>query len=125
MKSLKELYRIGKGPSSSHTMGPAAAAASCLLGGSPCQCETAAEIGLEHFLGLTCDPVMGLVQVPCIERNAIAAMRALVASEMSILSDGHHKVSFDTVVKTMVQTGHDLPSLYRETSQGGLSTFVR
>lgn len=71
MKSLRELYRIGKGPSSSHTMGP-----------------------------------------------------ALVAGEMSILSDGHHKVSFDTVVKTMVQTGHDLPSLYRETSTGGLSTFV-
>ena len=102
----------------------ASAAASYLLGGSPCQCETAAEIGLEHFLGLTCDPVMGLVQVPCIERNAIAATRALVAGEMSILSDGHHKVPFDTVVKTMVQTGHDLPSLYRETATGGLSAFV-
>ena len=102
----------------------ASAAASYLLGGSPCQCETAAEIGLEHFLGLTCDPVMGLVQVPCIERNAIAATRAIVAGEMSILSDGHHKVSFDTVVKAMVQTGHDLPSLYRETSTGGLAAFV-
>lgn len=102
----------------------ASAAASYLLGGSTRQCETAAEIGLEHFLGLTCDPVMGLVQVPCIERNAIAATRALVAGEMSILSDGHHMVSFDTVVKTMVETGHDLPSLYRETSTGGLSAFV-
>lgn len=102
----------------------ASAAASYLLGGSPCQCETAAEIGLEHFLGLTCDPVKGLVQVPCIERNAIAATRAIVAGEMSILSDGRHMVSFDTVVKTMVQTGHDLPSLYRETSAGGLSAFV-
>lgn len=102
----------------------ASAAASYLLGGSPRQCETAAEIGLEHFLGLTCDPVMGLVQVPCIERNAIAATRAIVSGEMSILSDGRHLVSFDTVVKTMVQTGHDLPSLYRETSAGGLSAFV-
>lgn len=102
----------------------ASAAVSFLLGGSTSQCETAAEIGLEHFLGLTCDPVMGLVQVPCIERNAIAATRALVAGEMSILTDGHHVVSFDTVVKTMVETGHDLPSLYRETSTGGLSVFV-
>lgn len=102
----------------------ASAAVSYLLGGSSCQCETAAEIGLEHFLGLTCDPVMGLVQIPCIERNAIAATRAIVAGEMSILSDGRHMVSFDTVVKTMVQTGHDLPSLYRETSAGGLSAFV-
>ena len=99
----------------------ASAAASYLLGGSPCQCETAAEIGLEHFLGLTCDPVMGLVQVPCIERNAIAATRAITAGEMSILSDGNHVVSFDAVVEAMVQTGHDLPSLYRETSAGGLA----
>lgn len=102
----------------------ASAAVAYLLGGTPRQCETAAEIGLEHFLGLTCDPVMGLVQVPCIERNAIAATRAIVAGEMAILSDGQHMVSFDTVVKTMVQTGHDLPSLYRETAEGGLSAFV-
>ncbi len=103
----------------------AAAAASYLHGGSPRQCETAAEIGLEHFLGLTCDPVLGLVQVPCIERNALAATRALVAGEMSVISDGSHLVSFDAVVKTMVETGHDLPSLYRETSAGGLSRHVR
>lgn len=102
----------------------ASAAASYLMGGSPRQCETAAEIGLEHFLGLTCDPVAGLVQVPCIERNAIAACRALVAGEMSVLSDGSHIVSFDTVIKTMVETGRDLPSLYRETSMGGLSLHV-
>lgn len=103
----------------------AAAAASYLHGGSPHQCETAAEIGLEHFLGLTCDPVLGLVQVPCIERNALAATRALVAGEISVISDGSHLVSFDAVVKTMVETGHDLPSLYRETSAGGLSRHVR
>ena len=103
----------------------ASAAAAYLMGGSPRQCECAAEIGLEHFLGLTCDPVKGLVQIPCIERNALAATRAVVASEMSVLSDGAHIVSFDTVVKTMLETGHDLPRLYRETSVGGLSRFVR
>ncbi len=102
----------------------AAAAACYLCGGSAAQCETAAEIGLEHFLGLTCDPVLGLVQVPCIERNALAANRALVASEMALLTDGRHLVSFDDVVQTMLQTGHDLPSLYRETSTGGLAARV-
>lgn len=103
----------------------AAAAAAYLYGGTAPQCETAAEIGLEHFLGLTCDPVLGLVQIPCIERNAIAANRALVAAEMAILSDGRHRVSFDEVVETMLRTGHDLPSLYRETSRGGLATTLR
>ncbi len=103
----------------------AGAAAAYLMGGSPRQCECAAEIGLEHFLGLTCDPVKGLVQIPCIERNALAATRAVVAGEMAVLSDGAHVVSFDTVVKTMLETGHDLPRLYRETSVGGLSRFVR
>lgn len=103
----------------------AAAAATYLYGGTVPQCETAAEIGLEHFLGLTCDPVKGLVQIPCIERNAIAANRALVAAEMAILSDGRHRVSFDDVVATMLRTGHDLPSLYRETSEGGLAVLVK
>ena len=103
----------------------AAAAATYLYGGTVPQCETAAEIGLEHFLGLTCDPVKGLVQIPCIERNAIAANRALVAAEMAILSDGRHRVSFDDVVATMLRTGHDLPSLYRETSGGGLAVLVK
>lgn len=102
----------------------AAAAAAYLYGGSNAQCETAAEIGLEHFLGLTCDPVCGLVQIPCIERNAIAANRALVAAEMALLSDGRHLVSFDEVVATMLRTGHDLPSLYRETAQGGLAATL-
>ena len=101
----------------------ASAAWARLIGAEIRQIEYAAEIGLEHFLGLTCDPILGLVQIPCIERNALAANRAAVAAEMAILSDGHHMVSFDAVVKTMLETGHDLPSLYRETSAGGLSRF--
>ncbi len=92
-----------------------------LFGGSPAQIEYAAEMGLEHHLGLTCDPVAGLVQVPCIERNAFAASRALDADAYAILSDGTHRISFDKVVRTMLKTGHDLPALYRETSTGGLA----
>ena len=92
-----------------------------LFGGSPAQIEYAAEMGLEHHLGLTCDPVCGLVQVPCIERNAFAASRALDADAYAILSDGNHRISFDKVVRTMLKTGHDLPALYRETSTGGLA----
>jgi len=98
-----------------------AAAANQLFGGSVAQIEYAAEMGLEHHLGLTCDPVCGLVQIPCIERNAFAAARALDANLYSTLSDGTHRVSFDKVVATMRQTGHDLPSLYKETSEGGLA----
>ena len=92
-----------------------------LFGGTPSQIEYAAEMGLEHHLGLTCDPVCGLVQVPCIERNAIAAARALDANIYATLSDGHHLVSYDKVVEVMNETGHNLPSLYRETSEGGLA----
>ena len=99
----------------------AAAAACQLFGGTPSQIEYAAEMGLEHHLGLTCDPVCGLVQVPCIERNAIAAARALDANIYATLSDGHHLVSYDKVVEVMNETGHNLPSLYRETSEGGLA----
>ena len=99
----------------------AAAAACQLFGGSPAQIEYAAEMGLEHHLGLTCDPVCGLVQIPCIERNAFAATRALDANLYASFSDGTHSVSFDRVVKVMKQTGHDLPSLYKETSTGGLA----
>lgn len=102
----------------------AAAAATQLFGGSPRQIEYAAEMGLEHHLGLTCDPVCGLVQVPCIERNAFAAVRALDACTFAMLSDGKHLVSFDKVVKTMKETGHDLPSLYKETSTGGLARNI-
>ena len=99
----------------------AAAAATQLFGGSPFQVEYAAEMGIEHHLGLTCDPVAGLVQIPCIERNAFAASRALDASTFALLSDGKHRISFDKTVITMKQTGHDLPSLYKETSEGGLA----
>lgn len=99
----------------------AAAAANQLFGGTPQQIEYAAEIGLEHHLGLTCDPVCGLVQVPCIERNAFAALRALDANLYAMMSDGKHVISFDKVVETMKQTGKDLPSLYKETAEGGLA----
>ena len=99
----------------------AAAAAAQLFGGTPSQIEYAAEMGLEHHLGLTCDPVCGLVQVPCIERNAIAAARAFDANTYAMLSDGMHLVSFDKVVEVMGETGHDLPDLYRETAEGGLA----
>jgi len=99
-----------------------ASAASCqLFGGSPAQIEYAAEMGLEHHLGMTCDPVCGLVQIPCIERNAFAATRALDSNLYSAFSDGRHRVSFDRVVEVMKQTGHDIPSLYKETSEGGLA----
>ena len=99
----------------------AAAAANQLFGGSPAQIEYAAEMALEHHLGMTCDPVCGLVQIPCIERNAYAAARALDSNIYSSFSDGRHRVSFDKVVETMKETGKDLPSLYKETSQGGLA----
>jgi len=99
----------------------ASAAACQLFGGSPSQIEYAAEMGLEHHLGMTCDPVCGLVQIPCIERNAFAATRALDANLYAAYSDGKHRVSFDRVVEVMKQTGHDIPSLYKETSEGGLA----
>ena len=99
----------------------AAAAACQLFGGSPAQIEYAAEMGLEHHLGMTCDPVCGLVQIPCIERNAYAAARALDANIYSTFTDGRHRVSFDKLIKVMKQTGHDLPSLYKETGTGGLA----
>lgn len=101
----------------------AAAAASQLFGGTPAQIEYSAEMGLEHHLGLTCDPVCGLVQIPCIERNAYAAARALDANLYSAFSDGQHSVSFDRIVEVMKQTGHDIPSLYKETAMGGLAAI--
>ena len=99
----------------------AAAAVAQLMGGSPSQIEYAAEMGLEHHLGLTCDPVCGLVQIPCIERNAYAAARAFDAGIYALYTDGQHRVSFDQAVSVMKKTGHDLPSLYKETSEGGLA----
>ena len=102
----------------------AAGAATQLFGGSVQQIEYAAEMGLEHHLGLTCDPVCGYVQVPCIERNAFASARALDSCSYAMLSDGKHLVSFDKIIKTMKQTGHDIPSIYRETSIGGLAKYM-
>ena len=101
----------------------AAAAATQLAGGSPAQIEYAAEMGLEHHLGLTCDPINGLVQIPCIERNVHGAVRAFDSARYSILSDGKHFISFDVVTKVMKETGKDIPSLYRETALGGLAVF--
>lgn len=101
-----------------------AGAANQLMGGSPSQIEYAAEMGLEHHLGMTCDPICGLVQIPCIERNAYAAARALDANIYALYTDGLHRVSFDQVVKVMKQTGKDLPSLYKETGEGGLAKTV-
>ncbi|HNW15169.1 MAG TPA: L-serine ammonia-lyase, partial [bacterium] len=103
----------------------AAAAAAQLFGGTPNQIEYAAEMGLEHHLGLTCDPVCGLVQIPCIERNAFAASRALDANTFALLSDGKHTISFDTIVETMNRTGNDLPMIYKETSEGGLAVTAK
>lgn len=103
----------------------AAAAACQLFGGTIAQIEYAAEMGLEHHLGMTCDPVCGLVQVPCIERNAYAAARAFDVNLYSMYTDGKHLVSFDHVVEVMMQTGKDLPSLYKETSEGGLAKLDR
>lgn len=99
----------------------AAAAVAQLMGGSPAQIEYAAEMGLEHHLGLTCDPVGGLVQIPCIERNAYAAARAMDAGIYALYTDGLHRVSFDQVVHVMKETGKDLPLVYKETSLGGLA----
>lgn len=99
----------------------AAAAANYMFGGSLAATEYAAEMGLEHHLGMTCDPVCGLVQIPCIERNAHAAARALDANLYASYAEGIHRISYDKAVDVMKETGHDLPSLYRETSEGGLA----
>ncbi len=99
----------------------AAGALTAVLGGSIEQIENAAEIAMEHHLGMTCDPVMGLVQIPCIERNAMGAVKAVNASRMALLGNGTHYVSLDKVIKTMLQTGTDMQSIYKETSLGGLA----
>lgn len=101
----------------------AAVAATQLFGGSPQQIEYSAEMAMEHNLGLTCDPICGLVQIPCIERNPIAALRALDVSLYALLSDGRHLISFDKVIDTMKRTGKDIPSLYKETANGGLAVL--
>ncbi|WP_022952332.1 L-serine ammonia-lyase [Leucothrix mucor] len=102
----------------------AAGALTEVLGGTPAQVENAAEIGMEHNLGLTCDPIGGLVQVPCIERNAMASMKAITASRMALRGDGTHFVSLDKVIKTMRDTGRDMRNKYKETARGGLAINV-
>lgn len=102
----------------------AAGALTEVLGGTPSQVENAAEIAMEHNLGLTCDPIGGLVQIPCIERNAMASVKAINASRLALLGDGDHFVSLDKVIKTMRETGHDMLEKYKETSRGGLATNV-
>ena len=102
----------------------AAGALCAVLGGSPAQVENAAEIGMEHHLGLTCDPVGGLVQIPCIERNAIASVKAINAARMALRGDGTHHVSLDKVIKTMRETGADMMTKYKETARGGLAVNI-
>ena len=102
----------------------AAAGLAAALGGSNAQIENAAEIGIEHHLGMSCDPVGGLVQIPCIERNAMGAVKAINAARLSMRGDGSHKVTLDQVIATMRQTGRDMSSIYKETSQGGLAVNV-
>ncbi|MDB5781672.1 L-serine ammonia-lyase [Caballeronia mineralivorans] len=102
----------------------AAAGLAAVMGGTPTQVENAAEIGMEHNLGLTCDPVGGMVQIPCIERNAMGSMKAVNAARMAMRGDGTHYVSLDSVIKTMMQTGADMKTKYKETSRGGLAVNI-
>ena len=102
----------------------AAAGLTAALGGSNAQVENAAEIGMEHNLGLTCDPIGGLVQIPCIERNAIASVKAVNAARLALHGDGTHRVTLDQVIETMRQTGRDMKRKYKETSTGGLAVNV-
>jgi L-serine dehydratase len=102
----------------------AAGALAAVTGGTPQQVENAAEIAMEHNLGLTCDPVGGLVQIPCIERNAIGAVKAINAARMALRGDGSHIVSLDRVIKTMRETGADMSIKYKETARGGLAVNV-
>ena len=99
----------------------AAGGLAAVLGGTPAQVENAAEIGMEHNLGLTCDPIGGLVQIPCIERNAMGAVKAINAARLALHGDGTHKVSLDKVIETMRQTGADMKIKYKETALGGLA----
>ena len=102
----------------------AAGALTAIMGGTVEEVENAAEIGMEHNLGLTCDPVGGLVQVPCIERNAMGAVKAINASRLALRGDGEQKVTLDKVIKTMRETGADMKSKYKETARGGLAVNI-
>ena len=104
--------------------GEPAAGLAAVMGGTPMQVENAADIGMEHNLGLTCDPVGGRVQIPCIERNAMGSVKALNAARMALRGDGTHFVSLDQVIKTMRDTGRDMMTKYKETSRGGLAVNV-
>uniref|UniRef100_UPI00192A32C0 L-serine ammonia-lyase, iron-sulfur-dependent, subunit alpha n=1 Tax=Escherichia coli TaxID=562 RepID=UPI00192A32C0 len=99
----------------------AAAGLAEVLGGTPAQVENAAEIAMEHNLGLTCDPIGGLVQIPCIERNAVASVQAITAARMALRGNGNHFVSLDKVIRTMRETGKDMKVKYKETARGGLA----
>jgi hypothetical protein len=149
--SAFDLYSIGIGPSSSHTVGPMRAARRFAVrladggllprvarvkaelfgslgatghGHGSAKVENAAEIGLEHNLGLTCDPIGGLVRIPCIERNAIASVKAVNAARLALNGDGAHHVTLDKVVRTMRETGRDMSVKYKETARGGLAVTV-
>src|SRR5476649_1743531 len=102
----------------------AAAGVAAVMGGTPTQVENAAEIGMEHNLGLTCDPVGGMVQIPCIERNAMGSMKAVNASRMAMRGEGTHYVSLNTLIKTMMQAGADITAKYKDTSRGGLAVNI-
>jgi L-serine dehydratase len=102
----------------------AAAGLAAALGGSNHQIENAAEMGMEHHLGMTCDPIGGLVQIPCIERNAFGAVKAINAASLALRGDGTHRVTLDQVIETMRQTGEDMQSKYKETARGGLAVNV-
>ena len=102
----------------------AAGGLTAALGGTNGQVEHAAEIAMEHNLGMTCDPIGGLVQIPCIERNAMGAVKAINAASLALRGDGSHRVSLDTVIKTMYETGRDMMTKYKETSLGGLAVNV-
>ncbi|MBV1705202.1 MAG: L-serine ammonia-lyase, iron-sulfur-dependent, subunit alpha, partial [Hyphomicrobiales bacterium] len=102
----------------------AAGGLTAALGGTIYQVENAAEIGMEHNLGLTCDPIGGLVQIPCIERNAFGAIKAIAAASLALQGDGSHRVALDQAIETMRQTGLDMRAKYRETSRGGLAVNV-
>ena len=116
------MYR--RTPTGDYLVGVCTNTLCAVMGGTPHQVENAAEIGIEHNLGLTCDPVGGLVQIPCIERNAMAANTAINAVRMAMLGDGTHIVSLDQAIKTMKDTGEDMMAKYKETSKGGLAVNV-
>ena len=102
----------------------AAAGLAAILGGTSGQIENAAEIAMEHHLGMTCDPIGGLVQIPCIERNTMGAIKAITAARLALRGDGSHRVSLDAVIRAMKETGKNMKTIYKETSEGGLAAQI-